>query len=475
MVRFFRHWTIQRRVQAITACSLLVSLCGLGVAGGALHSLMGKLTQVVTTTDALRFHLHADMMHDALRGDVLSAMLAESDAQRTEAAEDIAQHSRLFQEDLRQIKDLPLPGDLKAALAEVEGELRQYVDSAQDTAAAARLGADVARAKMPQFQARFEALEGKNDVLSDRIQRCASQARAESAALARNAGVVLIGVTVALLLFGALSAFVIRNMLTVLRDYIASLAGGVSRVADIAANIGASSRDVTFAANAQSESLDQTATSGDRIHALARQNSTLSATVAESVTATQARIVDANAQLAESVASMQSIRTSSAKISNIIQIIEAIAFQTNLLALNAAVEAARAGEFGAGFAVVADEVRALAQRCSDAAHSTADLVEESIRSGQQGADKVTRAAQAIQQITEDATQMKSLVDQVSAASNSQSAGVAEVARLIGEMRAVNQRAAGTMEATASEAEQLNTEAAALQDAAAHLLTLSANC
>lgn len=202
-----------------------------------------------------------------------------------------------IQADLHQIRDLPLPEDLKAALAEVEGELHQYVDSARDTAAAARLGADVARAKMPQFQARFEALEGKNDVLSDRIQLCATQARAESAALARNAGILLIGVTVALLLFGALSAFVIRNMLTVLRDYIASLAGGFSRVADIAAN-------------AQSESLDQTATSGDRIHAPALQNSTLSSTVAESVTATQARIVDANAQLAESVGSMQSIRTS---------------------------------------------------------------------------------------------------------------------------------------------------------------------
>ena len=85
---------------------------------------MAKLTQVVTTVAALRFHLHADMMHDAQRGDVLSAMLVESDAQRTEAAEDVAQHSRLFQEDLRQIKDLPLPDDLRLALAEV-GELHR--------------------------------------------------------------------------------------------------------------------------------------------------------------------------------------------------------------------------------------------------------------------------------------------------------------------------------------------------------------
>ena len=91
MVRLFTHWPIQRRVQAITACSLFISW--------------------------------------------------------TEAAQDIAQHSRLFQEDLRQVKDIPLPDDLKAALAEVEGELRQYVDSVQETAASVTLGAHVARAK----------------------------------------------------------------------------------------------------------------------------------------------------------------------------------------------------------------------------------------------------------------------------------------------------------------------------------------
>lgn len=469
-----RKWTIQRRVYAITACSLFISLCGLGVAGVSLRSLTSKLAQVVATTDALRFHLHADMMHDALRGDVLSAMLAESEGERAEVAADIAQHSKLFRDDLRQIRSLSPPNELKVALAEVEEELNQYVSAAQDTALAAQRGREIARARMPQFQARFEALEGKNDALSDRIQRCASEARAESATIARNAAMVLVGVTIALLVFGALSAVAIRSMLTVRRDYVSGLAGGVARVANIAANIGASSRDVTFAANEQAGSLDQTADSGDRIHGLARQNSTLSNTVAESVTATQARIVEANSQLADSVASMQSIRNSSAKISKIIQIIESIAFQTNLLALNAAVEAARAGDVGAGFAVVADEVRALAQRCSDAAHSTTDLVEESIRIGQQGAEKVTRVARTIQQITEDATHVKALVDQVNAASNSQSDGVAEVARLIGEMRTVNQRTASTMEATAAEADQLRSEAAALKAASAHLITLSTN-
>lgn len=475
MTCFFRKWTIQRRVQAITASSLLLSLCGLGAAGGALQSLMGKLEQVVITTDALRYHLHADMMHDALRGDVLSAMLGQTPAERAEVSKDISQHADLFRQDLRQISALPLPADLKSSLAAVEAELIQYVESAKDIVAAAAQGVDAARARMPQFNDRFEALEKKNDALSDQIQRSATNARIAAASLVRSAVWVIVGVVAGLILFGALSVFAVRGMLRILRDHLLGLSEGVTRVARIAAGIGASSRDVTAAASEQAESLDRTSSAGERIHELAKKNSDLSHIVADSVNATQVSITEANSQLVDSVSSMQAIRTSSAKISSINQIIESIAFQTNLLALNAAVEAARAGSVGAGFAVVADEVRALAQRCAEAARSTAELVEESIRNGVEGSEKVSRAAGTIQQITQDATQMKVLVDQVHTASTAQSAGVAEVARLISNMRNVNQRSAGTMDSTAAEAAQLSSEAAALSDAANHLLNISTSC
>src|SRR5207344_3611002 len=124
------------------------------------------------------------------------------------------------------------------------------------------------------------------------------------------------------------------------------------------------------------------------------------------------RVAEANATLADMMTSMQEIGASSGKISKIIKVIDEIAFQTNILALNAAVEAARAGEAGMGFAVVANEVRNLAQRSAQAARDTALLIEEMVAKADDGRAKVDQMAGAIRVITDDATKVKTLVDEV---------------------------------------------------------------
>jgi len=173
-------------------------------------------------------------------------------------------------------------------------------------------------------------------------------------------------------------------------------------------------------------------------------------------------VADANRKLEQMVGSMKDINSSSDKISKIIKVIDEIAFQTNILALNAAVEAARAGEAGMGFAVVADEVRNLAQRCAQAAKDTAGLIEESIAKSTEGSAKLDQVAEAIRSITENATQVKTLVDEVNLGSQEQARGIEQVAKAISQMEQVTQKTAANAEESASAGEELSAQAETLR-------------
>ena len=160
--------------------------------------------------------------------------------------------------------------------------------------------------------------------------------------------------------------------------------------------------------------------------------------------------------------SMNEINASSDKISKIIKVIDEIAFQTNILALNAAVEAARAGEAGMGFAVVADEVRNLAQRSAQAAKDTAGLIEESIAKSKDGKTKLGQVAAAVRSVTESASKVKTLVDEVKLGSEEQARGIEQVSKAITQMEHVTQTTAANAEETASASEELSAQSETLR-------------
>src|SRR5207237_3565406 len=145
------------------------------------------------------------------------------------------------------------------------------------------------------------------------------------------------------------------------------------------------------------------------------------------------------------VKAMGDINESSKKISDIISVIDEIAFQTNLLALNAAVEAARAGEQGRGFAVVATEVRSLAGRSAKAAKEIKDLIQDSVRKVGDGSLLVTRSGETLEQIVISVKKVSDIVAEIAAASREQSSGIEQVNKAVMHMDEMTQQNAALVE------------------------------
>jgi methyl-accepting chemotaxis protein len=167
--------------------------------------------------------------------------------------------------------------------------------------------------------------------------------------------------------------------------------------------------------------------------------------------------------VADAVAAMAQIETSSGKIADIIGVIDEIARQTNLLALNAAVEAARAGDAGRGFAVVASEVRTLAQRSSQAAKDIKDLITSSNGQVAQGVELVNKTGAALDEIVAAIKDVAALVGDIAGASMEQANGVDQVNKALTQMDEVTQRNAALVEENAATAKTLEQQARAMDE------------
>ena len=163
------------------------------------------------------------------------------------------------------------------------------------------------------------------------------------------------------------------------------------------------------------------------------------------VTAAKTDAENSGVVVRDTVQAMDGIETSSKQISNIIGVIDEIAFQTNLLALNAGVEAARAGDAGRGFAVVATEVRALAQRSADAAKEIKALISASGQQVSTGVKLVSETGQALERIVSQVGQLNGLVTELAASAKEQATGLSEVNTAVNQMDHVTQQNAAMVE------------------------------
>ncbi len=246
----------------------------------------------------------------------------------------------------------------------------------------------------------------------------------------------------------------LKDMQSSLVDVVSTVRAGSQGVATASAEIEQGNHDLSNRTEQQASALEETAASMEELNSTVKQNADSARTANELALSASGVAIRGGKVVNQVVETMKGINASSRKISDIISVIDGIAFQTNILALNAAVEAARAGEQGRGFAVVASEVRSLAGRSADAAKEIKTLINASVERVEQGTALVDQAGVTMTEVVDAIRRVTDIMGEISAASGEQAAGVAQVGEAVGHMDRSTQQNAALVEQMAAAASSL---------------------
>jgi methyl-accepting chemotaxis protein len=492
--------------------SNIVTLSFVGMVGLigylAVHLLDGSMDAIHSNGAAIKDQLQADQAHDALRADVMAALLAAADGsaeERDAVKRDTEEHVALLRKLIAEMEAGATDPEVKAAMGRVRPDVDAYLASAGEMVSLAATDLAAAQRARPGFVRQFRKLEKSMGELSDQIEKASQAAQADGdAAVIKAQRWIVLGVLAAMLItlgashllarsinrpleeaigFAALIAkgtldarlavdaadqtetgrlkHALQAMRTSLHDIVSQVRDGTESIATATGQIAAGNRDLSQRTEMQASALEETASSMEELTSTVRQNADNARQANQLAESASSVARKGGTVVAQVVDTMGAIDGAARRIADIIGVIEGIAFQTNLLALNAAVEAARAGEQGRGFAVVAAEVRNLAQRSNSAAKEIKQLIDASVEQVDLGSRLVGEAGGTMTDIVDSVRRVTDIMGEISAASSEQEAGIEQVNKAIGEIDAVTQHNAALVEQAAAAAGSMQAQASTL--------------
>lgn len=504
----------------ITLRQALISLGALGMAGTLMTGAVGlrsaatltaALEQSSEINKALLAATRADMHHDGVQAAVYRGLIAAQtdDPEGLKAArQDLQEGGAALISMLKQVQQTRIPATILQEIDQALPVAQSYVEAGHAIQTLATQDAMDARAKLPEFDNAFVKLEVALAKPGDDLLALGEALHQEGRTTEQAAWLqIVLGAVLGLLIIVVICWRIIGNvMLSVGRasaaarevsvgnlrhrivvegypelrqllqhlnqmsDNLKQVIGEVKQAAEVVATGGEQvahgNADLSGRTESQASSLEQTAAAMHQVSTSVQHSADQVAQASTLVTEAAQVAETGGAVVADVIHSMRRIDEASRKISDIIGVIDSIAFQTNILALNAAVEAARAGDAGRGFAVVASEVRALSQRTAQAAHEIKGLILASVSEVAQGSDLVNRAGGTMGEVVKSVSSVSRLMDDLSTALREQSDGVLQVNDAITSLDEVTQQNAALVEEGAAAASSLKDQSKRLVDSVA---------